>query len=205
MIDAEVEEVTVDLLRDDNREAWLQEVVERLRPRFEALDDLELPKLVRISTGWPSHRATAARKRVVGQCWMPESSADGVCQIFISPVAVDPVDVAAITMHEMIHAAGARSHKAEFSRPAKALGLVKPWTGTQPSDLLKADLAKLVEKLGPYPHANLIPGTGPVKTQGTRLLKVECPECGYAARITRKWISVGLPTCPCGMELEEVV
>jgi hypothetical protein len=35
-----------------------------------------------------------------------------------------------------------------------------------------------------------------------RHLKISCPRCGYTARATRKWLSVGLPICPCGCEME---
>jgi len=38
------------------------------------------------------------------------------------------------------------------------------------------------------------------KGSGSRLKKLECPRCGYTARTTKKWIEVGLPTCPCGMK-----
>lgn len=203
-----LETVEVDLLVDQDdartREGWLLELVQQLRPRLEAVD-LEVPKGARISTGWPSHRATASRNRVIGQCWMPEAAADGVPQMFISPILVNPVDVAAVTLHEMIHAAGRRSHMAEFSKPAKLLGLVKPWTGTSPSPLLREDLAKLVAGLGPYGHADLRPGVGPIKVQPTRMHKVQCPACGYTIRVAQGWIDTGLPTCPCGTDMKEVV
>jgi hypothetical protein len=42
-----------------------------------------------------------------------------------------------------------------------------------------------------------MPGT--VKT--TRLRKCECAGCGYVARISRTWLSRGLPGCPCGERL----
>jgi hypothetical protein len=67
----------------------------------------------------------------------------------------------------------------------------------------------------PYPHGAITgrgeilvpptnPGDKPVilrpddrpKKQGTRMLKAECPECGYTIRLTKKWADVGLPTCP---------
>lgn len=32
--------------------------------------------------------------------------------------------------------------------------------------------------------------------QGTRLLKCECPECGYTVRVTQKWLDIGNPICP---------
>lgn len=39
---------------------------------------------------------------------------------------------------------------------------------------------------------------GTVKT--SRMRKCECA-CGYVVRISRRWIAVGLPTCPCGGRL----
>jgi hypothetical protein len=30
------------------------------------------------------------------------------------------------------------------------------------------------------------------------LVKCPKPECGYQVRTTRKWLDVGVPTCPCG-------
>lgn len=34
------------------------------------------------------------------------------------------------------------------------------------------------------------------KKQTTRLIKVECPACGYIIRVTRSWLLVGVPYCP---------
>ena len=34
------------------------------------------------------------------------------------------------------------------------------------------------------------------KKQSARMLKAECPECGYTIRLTKKWADVGLPSCP---------
>ena len=34
------------------------------------------------------------------------------------------------------------------------------------------------------------------KKQSTRMLKAECPECGYTIRLAKKWADLGLPTCP---------
>jgi len=42
------------------------------------------------------------------------------------------------------------------------------------------------------------------KTQGTRMLKVVCQECGCVVRMTRKWLDeVGEPTCGCGGKMVE--
>ena len=39
------------------------------------------------------------------------------------------------------------------------------------------------------------PVTG-VKPDGCRQLRVECPTCGYLARVTRKWLTTGALICP---------
>ena len=36
-----------------------------------------------------------------------------------------------------------------------------------------------------------------------RQLKAVCKECGYTVRVTRKWLNIGVPVCPCGTEMEE--
>jgi len=64
-------------------------------------------------------------------------------------------------------------------------------------------LTALLADTGPYPHAQLSPADRPTKKDGTRLLKVACPGCGCPVRVTRKWLDVGNPVCPCGEEMAE--
>jgi hypothetical protein len=69
---------------------------------------------------------------------------------------------------------------------------------TTEGDAFKKEIGcPVLKQLGKYPHAELSGGlsSGPGK-QDTRLMKVYCPACDYKARITRKWIEVGVPTCP---------
>lgn len=33
------------------------------------------------------------------------------------------------------------------------------------------------------------------RKQGTRLLKAYCEKCGYAVRVTKTWLEVGMPSC----------
>jgi hypothetical protein len=73
-------------------------------------------------------------------------------------------------------------------------------TATHPGAELAERLNALCVKVGPYPHASL--DRSQVKKQSTRLIKALCPECGYTIRTTAKWIENGLPTCPCGTEME---
>jgi hypothetical protein len=74
-------------------------------------------------------------------------------------------------------------------------------TATVASPELSDTLAEIVDEIGPYPHAALNPDESGKKKQGTRMLKLACPACGYAVRTTAKWIDVGFPTCPCGTEM----
>jgi hypothetical protein len=79
----------------------------------------------------------------------------------------------------------------------KAVGLEGKARATVAGNELLAKLKPIVKTLGPYPHKALDLGARPEKKQTTRLLKVECPTCGYIARVTRTTIDEkGLPICP---------
>jgi hypothetical protein len=91
-------------------------------------------------------------------------------------------------------------HKGAFVKIVKAIGFKAPWTSTPATPELIGRLNGLIVNLGPYPHA-AIDKSGR-KKQGTRMLKVVCPECGYTVRTTQQWIDTGLPTCVCGTETE---
>jgi hypothetical protein len=183
------------------REAWLLALAAKVRPALESAG-ATVPAEVRLSCGWPSHGATAARNRVLGQCWHAQCSADGTREVFISPTLADAVEVAHVVEHELIHAAGFMGHAADFKRVAVALGLTGKMTATVPTDAHHAELAVLVADLGAYPHATLTPDDS--RKQSTRLLKAMCGECGYTIRVTAKWADIGLPMCPCGTWMERV-
>ena len=181
------------------REEWLNKALdEHLRPRF-ADQGHALPDKVRVSVGWPGGRGP--KRNVIGQCWPASTVEDGVVALFVSPVLFDPVEVLTTLTHEAVHSIGMEGHRKEFSEVAKKVGLLKPWTHTPASDELKDFLHTVAEQLGPYDHGKIKAGS--IIRQATRLLKVACPDDGYTARITRKWIDVGLPICPCGTEMEE--
>jgi hypothetical protein len=192
-----------------NREAWLAKLVELLRPRFAAA--ATLPEIVAVSCSWPSRGGTSSSRRVTGQCWNAKTSTLGRPEVFISPTLDQALEVAPVLVHELIHAALPEAgHGREFKRAATALGLEGPMRATIPSARLLKELPGLLERLGPYPHGRINLGdhpgaAGPIRPtrcpsntkQGTRLLKVVCPGCGYVVRTTAKWLSHGAPTCPC--------
>lgn len=183
------------------REAWLTAAVKALTPVLEATGAAVPP--VRVSVGFPGGRGR--KNAVIGQCWAAEAASDGVAQVFISPTIVDGVQVLATLLHELIHAVdGNRSgHRGAFAQIAREVGLQSPMTATTPGEALTARLTAILDGLGMFPHAALKAGhNGAHKPQGTRMLKVECPVCGYVVRTTSKWLDTGVPTCPCGTDME---
>lgn len=181
------------------REAWLLDATEALAADLAAAGYTVPP--VRVSVGWP--KGGHGRAKAIGQCWSAMSVADGQPAIFISPELDDPVRVLDVLLHELIHAATPGcGHKGAFVKACRAMGLVAPWTATTASPDLRVRLADLARRLGTYGHARVSDAARP--KQGTRMLKVECPDCGYTVRTTQKWLDVGTPTCPCGSTMEAV-
>jgi hypothetical protein len=162
-----------------------------------------VPDRLHVSVGFPSVGALRRRSPSVGECWPAQTSQDGCAHLFISPVLHDPTAVLGVLVHELIHAAvGAEArHGPRFRRPALAIGLRGRMTATVPGSRLTAQLEALGADLGPFPHAAIVADPARRK-QTTRLLKIECLACGYTARVTARWIARGLPTCPCGAQMD---
>lgn len=193
----------------ETREAWLDRAVAAMTPWIDELEEPGQMPPVHVSVGFPGGRAN--RKRTIGQCWASDASADGVGQIFISPVrgTPDTVNVLGTLLHEMVHAADdcKSGHRGSFARRAKALGFVAPLTiSDNRSDELNERLHDLAAELTLFPHAALGPstrGSEEKKKQESRMIKLTCPSDGYIVRTSRKWLDVGPPTCPCGEQMEE--
>jgi hypothetical protein len=157
--------------------------------------------------GWPGGKNI---RRVVGQCWYPEVATDKHAHIFVSPAHTETQEIAKTVLHEMCHAVvgPGHGHKGTFVKVAQSVGLQAPWTSTLSSDELRARFERILDAMNPYPHGSIKvgaeqqgPNLGP--KQSTRLRKATSPDCGYTIRVTAKWIEQGLPTCPCGIEMEE--
>lgn len=190
----------------ETREAWLGAAARHIADKI--LFEEDVPEL-RISVGFPGGRAN--RQKTIGQCWATRASEDGVNQIFMSPIRgeSDTQNVLATLVHEMIHAIDdcESGHRGNFARIAKQVGFIPKLTSSDNrNDDLNSLLSEVAEVVGPFPHATLSVMTRAAdepKKQGTRQLKVVCPVDGYIVRTTRKWLDHGLPTCPCGEEMEE--
>jgi len=104
-----------------------------------------------------------------------------------------------LLMHELCHTISGveAGHTKPFIEVMRAVGMVKPWTGSNASEELTLTLTTIAEKLGPYAHAELTIPTQTGKKQSTRMVKLQCPECDYIIRTTRKHLEEkGAVICP---------
>lgn len=182
------------------REEWLNKFTDALRPLLWEHRDHStgvVPEKIRVTCGWPSKGAFSSKRRTIGECWPVAASKDQTVEVFISPCVSDSLKVGAILAHELVHASGCKGHGSAFKRLAVGIGLTGPMRATEAGPELTDRLNIIVSELGPYPHAELDKTQSPHKKDGTRLLKLKCPACGYVVRTTQKWIDTGIPTCPC--------
>lgn len=184
------------------REQWLLAGLELVKPEFTRIGQ-KVPKRIRVSCGFPSKNPLGNKKRRIGECWADKASKGKFFEIFISPTLDKPFDVLDTLVHEVVHAVVGLEcgHKGEFRKVAKAVGLTGKMSQASAGPELKERLYALLNELGDYPHDELSKMTNGRKKDTCRLLKAECPGCGYVIRVTRKWMEkAGLPTCPCGEE-----
>lgn len=180
------------------RQQWLENVTRDLRAHFTKCGHT-VPANVRVSIGWPhgSRTSKAGGSETIGQCWFDAASTDKHFEIFISPKLADSVEIIATNAHELVHVvAGPKAkHGPAFKRVAESIGLEGKMTSTVAGPAMKALAAKMIAKHGAYPAGALRVLRNPFK-QSTRLIKCSCDECGYNARVTRKWINdAGAPYC----------
>jgi hypothetical protein len=185
------------------REGWLQEAAKECLILFSE-QTKEFPAF-RVSCGWPSKSGLSNTNRRIGEAWYGGASADKTGEIFISPVLDDPLKVIGVLIHELVHiCVGPRhGHKKPFSSCGREIGLEGKPSQMAPGASLNAWIKEeVLPGLGDYPHAKLT-GSGPVKKQSTRLIKVVCSVDGeFNCRITRKWLTeTGAPSCACHGEV----
>ena len=184
------------------REAWLENCVSEFDRRVFSPFSHHLPR-VKVAIGFPSTKGVSKRRRTLGQCWSREASDDGLNQIFINPTLTSAEQIVDVLAHELVHAVDdcKSGHKGAFWKICKAVGLTEGTPATASAGpSLKVTIEEICRDLGPLPHATLH-AIDQERKQTTRLLKVECPACGYTCRIAAKWIEYGLPICPCASRM----
>lgn len=177
------------------REAWLEYAIDHLRSVFEDAG-YSIPANVRVSVGFPY----SGKNKMAGECWDTKCSADNAYEVFISPKTANPAVVLSTLAHEIVHTivGPGKGHKKVFKQCAAAIGLEGKITATYAGEELAEKLHAISIKLGPYPHGALLPVQK--EKQTTRLLKLECKECGCVIRTTQKWLDEYPQDwpCPCG-------
>ena len=171
------------------RESWLAAAAVMLQHEVFPVAGIDAAsweqRKYRVSCGFPiGYRGSRTGKVALGQAFDPSISADGTMEVFINPILDNPVDVIAVLAHELIHveAGIACGHRGRFASIARTIGLTGPMTATIPGDELRGKLQRIVADLGVYPHAKVDPNAR--KKQGTRLLKLQCSDCGWTARVS---------------------
>jgi len=172
----------------ETREAWLQAFIDASRNKFTEVN-APIPPNVRVAVGFTSRGLKGAR---IGECWSDVSSDDGHFEIFLKPTLTDAALICATLTHELIHAAVGldKGHSGPFKRVATSLGLTGKMTSTVASQDWFVWALPIIEELGPMPYGAIHGGLSSArKKQTTALLKVECPLCGFIARVTNKHIA----------------
>lgn len=170
------------------REDWLNAFVAESRPVFSGAG-YPLPEHVRVSIGFTSG---GRRGKSIGECWADTASDDGHFEIFLRPSMHGASRIADVLTHELCHAAVGleAGHGKPFKACAEAVGLEGKMTSTTAGDAWYRWALPVLGALGPMPYAALNDGLSSAKPkQKTNLLKVECPACGWLARVTAKHIN----------------
>ena len=199
------DERSVSLNEHDERALWLRAAADALREDFEASG---LPLPANICFGF-STKGKGTQK--TGECWLSPASADGAYEVFIRADQGDALDVLGILVRELVHAAlpVKDSHGKKFKAAAAEIGLIGKMRAAVPGRLLEGRLHRLLEDLGPLPHAALDitwSAFAKPKRQTGRMLKATCvggnddggdfKECGYTVRLASKWAKEYGAQCP---------
>jgi predicted SprT family Zn-dependent metalloprotease len=191
---------------DMNREAWLHRAMPRITEMF-TRNGYIVPE-VRVSIGFPSRSALGKRVQRIGECWSDEAATDKVHHIFLSPVLLageSPTRVLDVLVHEIVHAVvGLKAkHGQLFKKCATAVGLTGKMTATVATDALNAELASIVQEIGPCPGGGLDPKTASREKQTTRMRKYTCPQCEQIIRAATDGLDV--KCVPCDTLFEQAV
>lgn len=175
-----------------NRERWLNALAAALHPTF-AAHGHALPTKLNLSCGYPSK---GGRSKAVGECHYP---ADSHSEIFVRPDQADSLEVAAIVLHELVHAAlgPGFAHGKEFKKLATTLGLEGKMRSTTAGPLALATLEPILQSIGPYPHTQLNLASGGRRAAvAIAHRNMNCPACGFHAKVREDQLSWGRLACP---------
>jgi len=176
--------------RFETREAWLTAAADVLCDMLAAAVPDCKPMMSRVQISIAYHGPSR-----LGLC-VYTASEDDTRHVSVD-ARLNGEEAIACLAHELIHASldSAKGHGRTFQVAAAAMGLEGPPSATYAGAELRRTIKQLAKKLGPYPHSVLVvkPRT---KRTFCRFRVIKCPDCGFLARSTRKWIENSkLPVC----------
>lgn len=159
-------------------------------------DDLGFPlPPIEARTGFSS---SGRRTRNIAESWSQDGGKSFV--IFVRPDHNDEFEVAAAIAHQMcrISVWDKDDHGFLFRHLAVSIGLRGRKSESPPGNLFRELVGPVLEQTGAMPSQAIEHADVAQKTrQTTRMVKVTCADCGYIARVSRKWLNeVGPPLCP---------
>lgn len=131
----------------ETREQWMDSMCKRFRRMF--FNGAVLPAL-------PRFRCFCGfSKRACDLCCFSCCCKDRIFEIFVHPTIADPVEVAEILLHGLVHAAvdAECRHEGAFKNAAWKVGLIGPVPVTMAGPELKKKIQADVMELGGYPRA----------------------------------------------------
>lgn len=173
-----------------NREQYLISATKFFAKSLFTPVGLTIPSDVKVACSLPSKRAFGARQKTIGQCFPRSRSDANVNEVFISPTIDNSVEVLGVLIHELIHAIDdcQNGHRKPFVDMMNAVGLGGKPTATVviPDSKIEKLAQRFIKQRGEYPHSK-INGRN-ARKQSTRMIKIECPCCGFKVRASRKVI-----------------
>ena len=167
------------------REEYLLAVAQKAEVELFKPNGYTLPKY-RVTCGFPHKGAFSLKRGRIGECWPPELSKDNTTKIIVSMTVDGPRQTIGVLVHEMVHAAvGCKhGHRGPFRKLALVVGLeVKMTATTESQELVDNYINPVISELGDYGHASN--DYSQRKKQSTRMIKVECNNCGIKFRASR--------------------
>jgi predicted Zn-ribbon and HTH transcriptional regulator len=167
------------------REEYLLAVAVKAEVELFEPNGYTLPKY-RVTCGFPHKGAFSLKRGRIGECWYPEASKDQTTEIIVSMTVDDSSQAIGVLLHEMVHAAVGCGfgHGPVFRKCALSIGLTGKMTSTTESqELIENFINPAIKELGEYPHAKI--DYSQRKKQSTRMIKVECNNCGIKFRASR--------------------
>ena len=178
-----------------NRETWLNLMIDKSVPLFDeaGFKISDIREKLKVSCSFIQGSRGSKLKNAIGVHYNPSVSADGFHEMMIQPSISDSVQAVGVLIHEMVHSIqthlyhdkngflNVKPHGKEFRKIALAVGLEGKMTATTESPKLKAIIQKWIDELGEYPHAKMTLNDSR-KKQTTRMIKLECRQCGFICR-----------------------